>query len=271
MTRPFAKWCGIAILALAASACDRSSPSKSNYAYSEKAARARQLISDGAFNANGAAETFLDATLPVSPDDAGLYIQYARLIVLSRDFSVSGFPVVGIPGLNKEWPTARSAIRELLDLAKQYDPGCTTHATEELFAAVYQRAVAQQAKDGGVTPAESGDCYTDAALMYGLDARSAMSWANAFDALKPAAIRTGKPFSAFRLANLVATLNGLAAIERFRAVNADVIKALAVWKPYGEGDRSTLKRLYERYFPDMGAKDDSTFADVLKLIKQPDK
>lgn len=243
------------------------------YSYSDKAARARKLISDGAYDANGAAETLLDATLPGSPDDAGLYIQYARLVVLSRNFSTSAFfsPTagVGIPGLSKEWPTGLSAVRGLMNLAKQFDPSCTAHASEEVLAAVYQRAKAKHDEDGGVSSVGSGDCYTDAALVaYQFDALSAKPWAAAFDALKPAAIRTGKPFSTFRLSNLVSTMEGLTGVEQFRAVNADVIKALAVWKPQAKGDGEVLRQLYQEYFPSLGAKDDSTFASVLALIKE---
>lgn len=130
---------------------DRAAPSKEviekakDYELSPVAKRVSGLLDRKAYEA---AEAILTTKLLLAPDDAGLSLQYARLLILTTPPHHSGFVRDPLKPGKTYW--ASSVARMALDRAIQLNPECKSYLACVILEALRDRSRAVLAKKEGL-------------------------------------------------------------------------------------------------------------------------
>ena len=208
----------VGLLFLAGDASDAAKRRAQNYKLTTEAQRVSNLLDKQAY---AAAEGILNAKLPQHPDDAGLHVQYARYLVLSRDVAYPGEVATPLYPAPDNLMYAIGAAQEAGERAMQLDADAGPYLAAVLMTALQEQITNDLDAGEGIIGGSwfgntSGGLLEPDGFQTSManaawtalkaDSSTAAAFAKDFRKLMEKAIELGKVSSAAMLGNLLGDL-----------------------------------------------------------------
>ncbi len=257
-----------------------------DYPLTDKAQAVKRLLDAGSFDA---AEQVVHRSLEETADDAGLYCQYVRFLILSRDPASPGFIQTPLyRDADHYWATG--VAQQASNIATQLDPGCKAYLASLILSAFAERLEKTlEAGRGCIGPGEflynpetGGERFapgTETSMINicwsALSMLGAQGYTERYEALTERFVRAGKVVSAMMLGNLTGDLHqGGSGDEDFKRANRAFLDVLSHYEPDGIRDWLTdAADSYPQCFHDEMARTesgvvvDSAFAELKSALE----